>query len=366
MKNIEKEIARVVVKSFSYLFYPLKIKENKITYISYKNNSMPLDMKLISNEISKENIISVKLFMKVENTITDKIKYFFQLFKQIYHINTSKVVVLDANNFVVSNIKKKEHTKIVQIWHATGAIKKFGNDYKRSYDIKNYDYIITSSSKSIKRMASAFGVEDKIVKPLGVAMTDILFDKVKMRSYKEEMIKKYPIIDGKKVILYAPTFRGEGIFDNRAVTIDANKILKEIGEDYVFVYKLHPIIAKSEVEKDNPKIINMSFEDLYKTFSIADILISDYSAIIYDFSILEKQMILFAPDYKQYERDRGFYDNYKETMPGEVVETEKELIEIIKRKNCRNDKVINLKNEFFDYKDGKSAKRIANLIESLL
>ena len=145
-----------------------------------------------------------------QNTLFNKIRYFFEIFRQIIHVKTSKVVVIDGNNVVITNLKRRE-TKIIQIWHASAAIKKFGQDYKRKFPITKCDYMITTSSTFIDIMASAFNIDRENVLPLGYVDSGVLFNKKKLKKYKEEMYLKYPFLKSKKVILYAPTFTANRI-----------------------------------------------------------------------------------------------------------------------------------------------------------
>ena len=366
MNILEVIIAKFWVKILDLLTYKLNSKVNKITYISYVSNKLPKNMKLISDSIKNldQKYEEVYLTIKYSNSIFDKIRYVIEIAKQIYHIKTSSVVIIDGNNFVISNIDKK-NTKVIQIWHACGAIKKFGNDFKRKYDIKNYDYIITSSSKSKAIMASAFGVKEEQVLPLGYAMTDILFNKNKINKYKKAMYSKYPEFKSKKVILYAPTFRGEGIYDKDFLDIDLDKIAKILGKEYILLYKKHPVInIKHRYLEEN--VYDVSHESLYKLFSITDILVSDFSAIIYDFSILEKNMIFYVPDLKEYKQNRGLYVNYETFVPGDIVYNEDELAKNILEGRCNIKRIREFKSDFFDFLDGKSAKRIAEFIDSVL
>lgn len=365
MKNIEILIAKKIVKILDLLTCRLNSRANKITYISYTSDKLPQNMKLISKNIKKlnEEYEEVYLTIKYKNTIYDKLRYMIEIVKQIYHIKTSKVVIIDGNNFVISNIEKKD-TKVIQIWHACGAIKKFGKDFTRKYDIENYDYIITSSTKSKTIMASAFGMKEEQVLTLGCARTDILFKKKKMDRYKEEMYTKYPQFKDKKIVLYAPTFRGEGVYEKKSLDIDIEKISKKIGDEYIVLYKHHPIIGRYK-SYNGSNVYDVSEESLYKLFSISDILISDFSAIIYDFSILEKPIILFVPDLENYKKERGLYIDYEEFAPGKIAYSEDELVQVIKSGDFEVDKVKKLKNEFFDFLDGNSAKRIAKFIESI-
>ncbi|MGL5153136.1 MAG: CDP-glycerol glycerophosphotransferase family protein [Clostridium sp.] len=368
--KIESKLVSLIVRTIGLLFQHSEVKPNRICYISYKYTKLIGDMKLIREEIIKnkgdygiDEVEEIFLFQKFSNTILSKIKYSVQIIKQIYYVTTSKIVIIDGNNIVISSLNKKEEVTIIQIWHATGAIKKFGYDYKRIYPIKNYDYVFTSSEKSKGIMASAFNMKEEQVIPIGVASTDRLFNKKILDYYKEEMRKKYKIINGKKVILYAPTFRGDGIFNKAYIDMDIERIQKSLGEEWVIIYKHHPLNNEETFKyKKNKNIINGNNQNLYKLFSITDVLISDYSAIIYDFTILERPIILFVPDLEEYENERGFYINYKKEIPGIITTKEEEIIKVVKENNFDIEKIKNFKNNFFYRVDGKASLRISRFI----
>lgn len=368
MRKIEVIIAKFIVLLISIITYPLSIKHNKITYISYTSNNIPTNMKLISRYIKKNNdeIYEVFLTKKFENTIKDKITYFVELIKQGYHIASSRVVIIDGNNFVVSNTIKKNKTKVVQIWHSCGAIKKFGEDFKRKYKINNYDYVITPSTTAIPFMASGFGMEENKILPLGYAKTDFLLSNSHLKKYRKEMEDKYPCLKDKKVVLYAPTFRGDAVYEKKYLDFDFNKTGELLGEDYIVIAKLHPILSNTKVEITVNNVKDMTNENLYKLFTVADVLVSDYSAIIYDFSLLEKPIVLYVPDIEEYKDERGFYFDYKEFAPGEMVYNEEELVDVIKKEKYNIDKVKKLKYTYFDYVDGKSTERIGDFILNII
>jgi CDP-glycerol glycerophosphotransferase (TagB/SpsB family) len=368
MPKFEVIIAKFIVLLISIITYPLKIKGNKITYISYTSNNIPTNMKLVSRYIKKNNdeICEVFLTRKFENTFKDKIIYFMELIKQGYHIASSRVVLIDGNNFVVSNILKKDKAKVVQIWHACGAVKKFGEDFKRKYKINNYDYVITSSTTAIPYMASAFGMEEKNILPLGYAKTDYLLSNTHINRFKKEMQDKYPFLKDKKVILYAPTFRGDAVYEKKYLNLDFNKIGKLLGDDYILIAKLHPILSNTKVEIKVDNVKDMTNESLYKLFTVADVLVSDYSAVIYDFSLLVKPIVLYVPDLEEYKADRGFYCDYNDFAPGEMVFNEEELVDVLKKEKFKLDKVKKLKYDYFDYVDGKSTERIGDFILNII
>lgn len=362
INKVEDFVARWLVKTTDVLTRGISVKGNKVTFISYTNNVLSSDMKLISNFLEKNKDCNmVFLTKKFDNTLINKLKYLYEFILQTYHINTSRVVVIDGNNFAVSNVKKKEETVVVQIWHACGAIKKFGCDYSRRYAISNYDYVITSSSASKKCFASAFHMPEDRILPLGVAKTDRLFDKSRIKRYRNEMAKKYPCIEGKKVVLYAPTFRGDGVFSKSYMDIDLDKFAEKLSDDYIIMYKMHPI-SQYNKKQENCNIINVCDESLYRLFAISDMLVTDYSAIMYDYLILEKPIYFYTPDLGEYVSNRGIYWDYENYVPGTICYTEEELAKNIINKKYDLKKVNEMKNQFFDYLDGNSTKRIGDFI----
>ncbi len=174
MKNI---IVYCILAVVNLITYPLKVKSNKITFICYCSDKLKRDFKLISKKLEKEDSYElVYVLTNYENSLKGNVSFLFNCMKQVYHVNTSKVVLLDYNNFVVSNFKKKE-VKVIQVWHACGAIKKFGNDIEREYPIKNYDYVLATSEEWKKHYSTAFGVSENSVLPIGIPLTDNLFSK---------------------------------------------------------------------------------------------------------------------------------------------------------------------------------------------
>lgn len=364
---MNKIIAYVILFFINFILYWVKIQENKITFISYKSEKLEKDFKLIAKKLEKEEKYNlVYILIKYQNTLVGKVKYLFNCIKQLYNINTSKIVILDYNNFVVSNFKRKG-TKVIQVWHASGAIKKFGNDIEREYPIKNYDYVISASGFWKEIYSTAFNVPKDNVLPLGIPRTDSLFNKKKLEKYKKSMIEKYPQIKDKKVVLYAPTFRGDPINNISYQKIDLKYIKDRLGDDYIIIYKFHPWLEEVNMyDKNKDGIINGNKESIRKLFSVTDYLICDYSAVIFDFSILEKPIIFFAPDLEEYKIDRGMYEEYEKIMPGPICKNEDDVLKSIKE-NCFNlEELKEFKNKYFDFKDGKSTERVVEFIKSLI
>ena len=170
MKIILMKIT-VVIFNIIYLFFkPLKLK-NKITILSRQSNKKTVDIKLIENELMSRSIETVVLTKRITKNLTGAIKYAFHMIRQMYHISTSKIVVIDGYCILVSILKKKDGQKIVQIWHALGAIKKFGYqsigksggngaDVSKVMKLyRNYDYVIAPSEATASLYSEAFDID---------------------------------------------------------------------------------------------------------------------------------------------------------------------------------------------------------------
>lgn len=356
---------RIILGLVYCMVYFFKVQEDKISFISYKANKVEGNFRLISEELDKKKKYKlVYVLINYENNIKGKFKYLLNCIVQVYHINTSKVVILDYNNYVVSNFKKKKVT-VFQIWHGSGAIKKFGNDIKRRYRIKNYDYVLSTSDEWKEPYSSAFGIDENKIIPLGIPKTDSLFSKDTVKKYKSYILEKYPQASGKKIVLYAPTFRGDHLENTKYLKVDLKKISDELGDEYIVIYKLHPLL-KDVVLCNNSKAINANNESIIKLLASADYLITDYSSILFDYTILKRPIILFSPDLNEYQKDVGMYIDYSNIIPSPICNTESEVIDVIKDDRFRLDDIEVFSKKFFKYRDGKSKKRIADFIEQIM
>jgi len=294
-----------------------------------------------------------------KKTLKNNFMYMLNTIKQIWHINRSKMVLLNDNNYVISNFKRKG-VIVIQVWHATGAIKKFGNTIQREYPICNYDYVLANSSYWKEPYSCAFGVAKKAVKVTGMPRVDHLLDNNYIQETRQRLLKQYPILQGRKVILYAPTFRGN-IYDGfTGVDIDCDAVMKSLGKEYILIYKLHPLLKDDRLDK-HKYAYNMNHEDTHDLFTITDILVSDFSSVIFDFSLLGKPIVLYAPDLDEYKTDVGLFLDYKTQIPGNICYNEQELIQAIQLPYNKQQVEI-FRNMFFTHQDGNNVSRVLSLI----
>lgn len=361
--GFKKIIINIILK-FTNIFVNLcPIKNNQIAFVSLESNKLESDLKLIYDELSKDKnyILKTVLINYNKKSLLNNFLYMLNCIKQIYVINTSRIVLITDNNYVISNFKR-EGVKVIQVWHATGAIKKFGNAIKREYPIKNYDYVIANSDYWKNPYQEAFNVSKDNVIVTGMPRVDHLVDNDYLQKTKAKLLGKYPILKGKKIILYAPTFRGNIYQGFKSIAFDGKNLLDRLGDEYVLIYKFHPLLLNND-NIDDARIINLNNEDTHDLFTVSDMLVSDFSSIIFDYAFLNKPMYFFVPDLDEYLETLGCFVDYRDIMPGAICFDEKQLaLAILKDKKYDLKSFLQI---FFKYHDGNNTKRVVKFIKKL-
>ena len=230
-----------------------------------------------------------------------------------------------------------------------------------------YDYAIVSSKEIAKHYAEGFGLSDENVVATGIPRTDIFMDKEYEKNIQISFYERYPQLKNKKIMLFAPTFRGNGQMSAYYPldAFDIEKAYEGLGGEYAILIKLHPFCQERfEIpEKYSDFIIDMSEEDeLNDLLFVTDLLVTDYSSVIFEASLRDIPMMFYAFDLYDYISSRDFYYDFESFVPGKIVFSENELIACVKNQDFEQEKVNGFKNKFFDDLDGKSSERVAHLI----
>lgn len=362
---------KYILRSVYLLSSIFKVK-NRIILGTYRKDSLEGNYEYIIRELEKNKYPYEVLYKKQEKGIKNKIKYFLHMIKVEYYMATSKYFIIDDFYLPVYMVSKlRKGTEIIQVWHACGAFKKFGfsivekgfgasKEYVKDIPIhSNYSKVVVTSKEVSKHYAEAFNMEEGNIKPIGVPRTDIFFDEREKEKIKGKLYKRYPKIKNKKIILYAPTFRGENQGEAQSpIGFNINKLVDNLKEEYILVIKLHPLVKKG-LKIKNKKIVDMSdYNIINDILCITDILITDYSSTIFEFALLERKIILYADDLDEYIKERDFYYEYESFVPGPIAKNTEELISCINTDDYNYDRVKRFKDKFFDYRDGKSTERL--------
>ena len=369
MKNFVLKIGIAILNGIYCIIKLFPTKQNKITFISRQSNQVSLDFKMLAAKLKEkdENLQIVFLCKTLGKSIKKEIAYSFHMIRQMYHIATSKVVILDSYCIPICILKHKKGLVVFQIWHALGSLKKFGYstlDKKdgRSSKIaktmkmhKNYTYILTSSSVSKKFFQEAFGAKDKQMIIGNLPRVDFLkSDKVKQKMIKKFQ-KSYPETqNGKKNILYCPTKRKD-------TSIPIEEMIKDIPFDkYNFIVKLHD--GKEIVFVDGIKIARGRFFTGLELLHVADYIITDNSAIVYEAAITKKPIYFYVYDYDTYQIDRGTYISYLEEMPGPISKEFSKIMQSIQENQYDVQKIEKFCNKYIENLDKNATTQLANLI----
>ena len=261
---------------------------------------------------------------------------------------------------IFKTIHLKEDTTLVQLWHAGVGFKsvgysrfgKTGSPLPLDSCHRQYDYAIVGGKGLIHVYEEVFGIDPSQILPLGLARLDGYFDPEKMESYRKQFYEKYPQLKEKKIILFAPTYRGKGQADAYYPQewIPQKQVYDMCGDEYVFAYKMHPFITeKIEIEPQyRERIIDLTSEgDINSLFYVTEILITDFSSNIYEFSLQEKPIIFYAPDKDYYQLTRGVHRTLDEA-PGVVCTTFEAVEDTIRKKAFELEKIHDFVQESFD------------------
>lgn len=200
----------------------------------------------------------------------------------------------------------------------------------------------------------------KQILPLGVPRTDYFYEKETVDTLRSRFHKDFPELIGKKVLLYAPTFRGKSHYqDAFELPFDVEYMGKHLQEEYALLIHLHPYMkADLKLETQNFARLILATYTIQELLALTDILITDYSTVFFDYSLLERPMIFYPYDLEAYKRERDFYYDYETLVPGPMVTNTASLVDRIKDESFSVDKVKQFKDRFFDYQDGKATERI--------
>lgn len=282
---------------------------------------------------------------------------------------TSKLVYMNDNFMPMASLDFSQKTKVIMLWHAEGAFKKFGlmtdlDPGIREREIKcssKLTCVVCSSEQVAPVYAQAFGVDISKVKALGSPRTDFLLRQHNEDEIRAKFDKGFPQCKGKKLVLYAPTFRDNEQRDKELLDhIDIDMFKEKLSDEYALLIKLHPQVHSSAPIEGSTDVTHCDIADLTL---ICDMVITDYSSVCMDFALLSKPCIFYAYDLDEYKDERSFCFGYEEYVPGPVVKTFDQVIDAIPSPDY--EKLEKFRQFNFDSTDGKNTERVVNYSLSL-
>ncbi len=354
--------------------------ENKVVFVEMRFEELSGSFQYLYNELEKTGQYQLEKAFVRFNFSRGK-EYTENVKRTLKQIANAHYVFVDDASLILSSVPIREETKVINLWHACGAFKKWGRSTATKIfgssaatldkypNYGNLDLVTVSSPEVIWAYEEAMNLPKGIVQPIGVSRTDLFYKKEFVESRKEKLYKIMPQAREKKVILYAPTFRGRVSSAKGPDEIDFIKMKELFGDKYVLVCKHHPFVKENPVIPEEAsdfamdvKGTDLTIEDLLCS---ADICISDYSSLVFEYSLFEKPMIFYAYDYDNYCDWRGFYYDYSEFTPGPIVKNQDELFQAISDcdQNFDRSKVHAFKEKFMGSCDGHATERIIQFMK---
>ncbi|MBK5210992.1 MAG: CDP-glycerol glycerophosphotransferase family protein [Coriobacteriia bacterium] len=308
------------------------IRENKVVFLSQTRDELDGNFRFI-NKALKSTSLKATVLLKSDHRDMENVM------RQVAHAH---YVIVDDFVRYMYTLPLNPQSKFIQVWHSAGAFKRMGfarmehegSTIRGSLTHRNYTDVIVSSEGVVDNFAEAFGIDRQRIHPIGVPRTDIFFDEKYKQRKRDELRQKCGIKDGRKTVLFAPTYRGNDV--NSAYYpngfIDFNALAQALGSDYVIVIKFHPFIKQDvHIQQENEhRIIDMSeIREINDLLFMADVLITDYSSVIFEYALLNKPVIFYTPDREEYTRKRDFFYNFSTYCYGPVVTSQEGLAEAI-------------------------------------
>ncbi|HOQ52940.1 MAG TPA: CDP-glycerol glycerophosphotransferase family protein [Micropruina sp.] len=294
----------------------------------------------------------------------------FKNLKLMYRLCTSDIILVDDYFSVLEYLNIPKSVKVIQLWHAGSGFKsigysrfgKFGSP-KLHNAHRRYTYAISGSRHLVPVYAEAFGIEEKAVIPTGLPRIDTFLDPVLGAKAEDEFYRVYPQAKDKRLILFAPTFRGRGISDAYYdySKLDFAQLWDFCGDDTLVLFRMHHFVDEAPPipQQFRDRLIDVAdFPETNDLLRVADVLITDYSSVIYEYSLLNRPMVFYAYDREIYAATRGFHRDFELTAPGKVCDTFDELLSALREQNFDRWKIDAFTAENFDNIDTHSADRV--------
>ncbi|MBO3076813.1 bifunctional glycosyltransferase family 2 protein/CDP-glycerol:glycerophosphate glycerophosphotransferase [Mammaliicoccus vitulinus] len=396
LRNVSRHVKNIVkntkLKNRSKYYLTDKednVDSNTVVFESFGGKNYSDSPKYIYEYMQKHypTLNYIWVFTKPEqNIITGNASKVKKGSKEYYEAY-SKAKFWVSNARLPQYLNKKDNQIYIQTWHGT-PLKRLANDmkvvrmpstttasYKKNFyeETSRWDYLVSPNRYSSNIFKTAFWMDEERMWEIGYPRNDVLINRQNDVEYLEQIKKDLNLPHDKKVIMYAPTWRddefvkkGKYLFD---LKINLENLHKELGDEYIILLRMHYLISNAlDLNGYEDFAIDVSnYSDISELYLITDALITDYSSVMFDFGILKRPQFFFAYDIEKYDKGlRGFYMNYKNDLPGEIITDEFKLAEELKKidehKVKYSDKIEQFYNKFCSLEKGQSSKFIGDFI----
>jgi teichoic acid ribitol-phosphate primase len=373
-------LVRLLAVRLGFLLGRLRPVDRDILLATAHGARISGNLEVLSQELARRGIAPVRTTAYTPSrTLRGRVRALLGSVVAGYRLARARLLVIDDYFFPLYAVRPRAGTTVVQTWHACGALKKFGYSVldktfgadealvNRVSIHSNYDVCLVSSRAAVPFYAEAFRQPPEIfVSDIGIPRTDLLVDGTRAASAADAVRRQYALADGKRVVLYAPTFRGDRIADARtSAALDLGLLGASLADDHIVLLRLHPFVRGRLAIPAGLRgfVIDASdHPDINELMVASDVLVTDYSSAVFEFALLGRPIALFAPDYEAYERERGFYIDYRSSMPGPIFESTAPLAAYLRAGRFDLERVARFARTWFDAADGQATNRFVDRI----
>lgn len=371
MKKMTKKLGYYLFAMLFCVFRICPVRKDKVFFVATHDDSEEGNIGIVAQAIRRQMPHKKLVFLTKKDGVKKPFQFFFC---KAYHMATSATIFLDNEFMPMAYTPFSSKTNVVQLWHGTGTIKKFGQDSDVGEVARlahrantRLTHLIVNSEMTKRQYASAFNMPPERVHILGLPRTDLILNQEKMQKKRENFFKQFPELEGKRCLLYAPTFRDREV-ENPKVALELDSFVSNMAEDEVLLLRFHPHVAANldtdMLERYEGRVYSMShYKGVMTLLAVADCLITDYSSIVFEYCLLNKKMIFYAYDLEQFEKEgRSFYEDYETFVPGPVVRNQQQLEKECKNRSVDLERLHQFQTEMFSYLDCQGTERLFELI----
>lgn len=379
--SVKKRILLGLISVFKALYnavyavMKLRPMQKKVVMISRQSNSQRPDFEQLGAEIEARDpgVRLVYLCREMGDTPLELLRYCFHLLHCAAELSTAHVCIIDGYCIPVSVLHHRKELRVVQVWHALGAIKKFGRQAlsvpggrdkelaERMGMHKHYDAVLCASHRTAKAYEEAFGVSADKMRVTGVPRVDAIL-KMNRARCRRRFFAAYPELRGQKIVLYAPTFRdGEQTPEIEPLITAAEKM------GMLLIVRLHPLDRERlERRRVLPKFRECPEFGTFTLMAVADAVITDYSAISIEASLIKKPVYFYVYDLERYKETRGLNFDPLAEMPHCAFTKAEPLVDCILHTPYDYEKLTAFRKEFVETDDTNNTQRCVDLIMTFL
>ena len=359
-----KEILYLIFCIVFHLCRLVPVARNKVLMMCIHNEGENGALSLMEQALEEYGEFNIKWFRREEMFATAAGKLRF-IFKIPFEMATAQYIFFNDNFMPLAQLHFFKKSTLIQLWHGEGAMKRSclamklpEKEAKRLRKAnEKMSATVVSSKAVIPVYEETFGMPASKIYPIGAPRTDYFFSVEDKAAVRRKVCARYGLDSTKRLVLYAPTFRDDA---QQNAHLTEHFPFREFAalEEYELLVRLHPQIGG--VLAAGEQVTDVSdYESVNEIALAADILISDYSSIIMDFTVQGKPMVFFAFDLEEFsENGRGFYFDYETYVPGAVVKTGEELIALFQSGDFHEEKIEAFRRFNFDYLDRYNCKRV--------